>query len=144
MSLQGTMTLPQRLTDDQLELGKIISLPWKVMPPRYYSFATDGNGKCFSDVAWGVHRRIVQNVDTVPIYYRIGDSALDTPPDYAIDVPHGILPGCTIPFDGTGGLLDASAFPYAVYLWNPTGGAFKALLFSSYHPGITPQAGQLY
>lgn len=134
-AIKGTMALPQQLTEEQLEQAKVISMPWTVMPPR---LVTD-NGQVFAKVAGGVHKRVIQNVGTVPIYYQIGGS---TAPDYVGGAPHQILPGGTIAFDGTGGTLDVSDYPWEVWIWHPNQ-SIKALVFSAYLPN-TRNIGQLY
>lgn len=129
----GSVTqLPIWLNDEQLERAQVLGTNWQVSIPTLMQ----ANGKAFPAVTHGVHRRTIQNIGITPIYYWVGDPE----PDYAAQTPHGILAGCKVALDGTGGQVDLSQFTQAVWVGNPTGAAFDALLFSSYIPNLSGNA----
>ena len=132
-NVASILQLPIWLNDEQLERAQVLGANWQVSIPTLMQ----ANGKAFPAVTHGVHRRTIQNIGITPIYYWIGN-AID--PVYATETPHGILAGCKVALDGTGGQVDLSQFTQAVWVGNPTGAAFDALLFSSYIPNLSGNA----
>lgn len=137
MANTGSVTqLPPYYSSEELERAQVLGADWLVQPPRLMQ----ANGKAFDRVANGVHRRVIQNMGVEPIYYWIG---YNVAPNYGSDTPHGILPGCKVAGDGSGGQLDVSSYNSAVWLGNPTTGTFNALLFASYVPGFSANSGEI-
>lgn len=117
--------------------GKLI-----VLPPKEVTAAQE----VFPFRQYGIFRRRIQNVGTSvikillvkPLEIASWPSALpiitDMTPDYATAIPHIVLPGGTVDYDGLGGAAELDKFGDAVYVWSGTSAAtaFKVILFEAY------------
>lgn len=131
----GSVTqLPVWYTDEQLEARASISGNWFTVPP----VNINANGRAFNRAAHGIHKRTIQNVSTTPLFYWLKETA----PDYVSEAPHGIIAGCQVARDGTGGQVDLSSYNGSVWIGNPAG-SVDALVFASYIPGISGANVQL-
>lgn len=138
MSIAGNLAsvtqLPIWYTDEQLETKAAISGNWLTVPP----VNINANGRAYNRAAHGVHKRTIQNISTTPLFYWLKEAE----PDYVADAPHGIIAGCQVARDGTGGQVDLSSYNGSVWIGNPSN-SVDALVFASYIPGVVVANVQL-